>query len=816
MVIFSSLFIILNPSVKALHADQEFTFEVDEFFNYPNVPVWYPGVGGINTYNTRLPTNITQHYNATYSFENEVGLNLTNIDYIDTFTTDDTNGFAEIVYEIGGHQEVLNISGNGDNGAKTLMYNDINVSIGTVEFWWRYVDLGQGFIFFRLYSEFAYMITGHMRSDNNRLYWQYGDGLGGITADYMIVQPETWYHMKYFFNCTSDTYSLWVNDDLKFDNENFYNDRITDYIISSNFRLEAGGGVNSLNAQVDAIGYSWDNYTVGDNIVPYFLTENSIDTLLYEVDKNEFYYYDYTNPNFDIYANGDDNPSGWTDIENGQDNTNIYEKSASDNVVRIVGDGITAEGTGLYQDFNQEFGNVNVTWNIDILNDDNNFGIFRCDIHSSDGSLVVSIALLTHAVLGVILSHFDGVSYNTLQNGLGLNDFTFKVFIDYSSDTFIFNWYEGSSFQDTYWLPLNIKGKNGLGIVNYTMDNTASPPNNFEVDLDKVGVYVNGKSLVQDFAFVNFWNILSFDNGWQHFTDEYSFIEILSESDDLGYAFFTSGPYAPDEFPSIFERQSFVYNVTKGRHLDDFEFLPGETYIYGPAIRAFFTDRTEILNITYRSVLMIDSGNEYRLEFDTSMDYTSYFYVDDFGSLHFNHYVQDNSLEFIQATFDIVNTGLLNHTLVHDIFKSGLSEAILRLNYSDDTSTLIYFENYPVHGNLVLPDKVLNQFIILVSDNDLYNNVNTTGRVDTLILQYIPDWTINIVSVDLITALIPLMVIIIVSVVFSQVLGKESIVPLMLIMSILLFIVTLLPFWLLFISITVFAGIIFSDKDEVS
>ncbi len=805
--IFSSLFSVLIPSVKGVHADQEFTFQAVEFFNYPNVPNWYegrPGVGAIETYNTRLPTNITQHYNATYSFENDINGTVPN-GWIKT-----GDGVVEVLNNYNEHDKVLNISGIGVDVVQ-LQNQFIDYDYGVIEFW----------IYNKGYTGGSGVISLYGGTTASELFFG-GDGsitwrtFTGSYDSIGIFDLNVWNHFKFSLNTTgnrNNNLSIWVNE-IQYLNEG------ETYFDTSYFDVLFFGMSTVSNYVIDAIGYSWDtNYSIGDNIVPYFLTENSTDTLLYEVDKNEFYYYDYSNPNFDTYANGDDNPSGWIDIENGQDNTNIYEKSATDNVVRMVGNGVTAEGTGLYQYFGQDYGNVNVTWNIDIIDVDNDFGIFRCNIHSRDGSLVVSIALLTNAVIGVVLSHFDGSSYNTLQTNLGLTNFTFKVFIDYSSDTFIFNWYEGSSFQDTYMLPLNINGKNGLGIVNYTMDVTASPPNNFEVDLDKVGVYVNGTSLVQDFAFVNFWNILSPENGHQHFTSDYSFIEILSESDDLGYAFFTAFvPYAPDDFPSIFERQLFIHNVTERRHLQDFEFLPGEKYIYGPGIRAFFTSRTEILNITYRTAILWDSvGNlRYTSQFDTSMDLTSYFYVSDSGSLLFNHYVKDDSLEFIQLTFDIVNTLVLNHTLVHDIFKSGISEAILRLNYSDDTSSLIYFQNYPVHGNLILPDKVLNQFIVLVSDNDLYDNANTTGSVDTLTLQYIPDWTINIVSVDLITVLIPLMVIIIVSVVFSQVLGKESIVPLLLIMSVLLFIVELLPFWLLFISITVFGGIIFTDKDEVS
>lgn len=805
MGIFSSLFTLLIPSVKGLHIDQEFTFETEEFFNYPNIPAWYDG-GSIETYNTRLPTNITQIYNATYSFTGETGLEGDFISFIDTNITD-INTTVKIIDSQNEHSEVLELYDN-DDAKQIIITHDFLISQtdNSIEFWISVSDVTKE-SYWRLRDSggTVAILMGIMASQIT-----YNDG---GWHDIVAISNNVWVHIRIEFDVSPDTYNIYING-IEYGVFNFQN------VVASidEFQSYTDNPDKNYYTYFDAIiGFSLDvNYSIGDNIVPYFLTETS-DAILYEVDKNEFYYYDYTNPNFDIYANGDDNPSGWTDIENGEDNTNIYEKSASDNVVRMVGDGVTAEGNGLYQDFNQDYGNVNVTWNIDIIDIDNIFGIFRCNIHSSDGSLVVSIALLGNAVLGVILSHFDGSSYNTLQNYLGLTDFTFNVFIDYSSDTFIFNWYQESTLNGTYMLPLNINNKDGLGIVNYTMDVTASPPNDFVVDLDKVGVYVNGTSLVQDFAFVNFWNIVSAENGYQHFTSEYSFIEILSESDDLGYAFFTAVvPSAPDDFPSIFERESFIYNVTKGRQLQDFEF-DGETFITGPGIRAFFTGRTEILNITYRSVIMRDDGvSEYRLEFDTSMDYTSYFYVSISGSLHFNHYVKDDSLEFIQATFDIINTGALNHSLVHDFFKSGISEAILRLNYSDDTSTLIYFENYPVHGNLVLPDKVLNQFIILVSDNNLYDNANTSGRIDTLTLQYIPDWTINVISVDFITALIPLMVIIIVSVVFGQILGKESIVPLMLIMSVLCFIVEILPFWLLFISITVFAGIIFSEKDEVS
>ena len=754
-------------------------------------------------------------YNATYSFNDEIdGIMDTSIEWVQNV---DRDGLMTIENYFNNHYKIMKVETTlVSGGFNSIRWSDI--LNGSLEYWLYITDATDQTLLYILGDDGS---TLNIQIINE--FFQYRQFGGGFT-NFANVMDNQWYHLRYQWY-SNNTFDFYLNGVKELENKLLYVDMITgfDYIFSR---------VYGDPIYFDAIGYSWDSYyeigdnfkhySIGDNIVPYFetLTSNAID--FYEVDINQFKLDYYNGIAFQSFPVGSDNPSGWTDIENGQDNTNTIEnphRIDGDSVIKIFGSGTTYEGTGLEQNFSINEGNVNVSWNIDIITNHNEGCLFDTNVHSSDNSLVVSIRLDFFSDPSnsyFYLQYYNGTDYDNLLDDYITyeGNYSFSLFIDYSSDTSFFRFDKEYQFNSSFLLPLVNTNKNGLNDINFTSQAIFSAGNHNEIHLDNIGVYVNGRSIVRDFGYLDYNNII---NVAQFYFTDYTYAQVIASSNDLGVSFISDDIIYEHIMPYIFNINVFTNDTLKGRHLLDFNFWESEKYVLLPGIRFFFTERTEIFNFTWNKPFMLDNSNEYLLDFDTSMDNTSYFYVCESGCLRFYHNVKYDSLEYIQATFDIINTNILNHSLQHSIFKKGISDGILRLNYSDDTSTLIYFKNYPVSGNLVLPDKVLNQFILLISDNDLYDNANTTGGIDTLILRYIPDWTLEIDTVSFLYALIPLIVIIVVSVLISQVLGKESFVALMLIMTILLFLVGYIPTWLTFITSISLVFLMFTKrKGDVS
>jgi len=215
---------------------------------------------------------LKEGYPATYNFKDEAdGTSGNDIGGLSSFTTDDTNGALTIVSSQGDHKKVAKISGDGDNGADTSFRIDfVNQTSGDIEYHWKYIDNGVGYTRLYLYDEgWEQCVYLYLNHDNNRLYWFYGDGLGGAgsTSGFMSMATDTYMLIRIHFDCATDTYSLWVDGILKVDDEPFYANHTATTINLGRFNLNGGGGANALESYIDAIGYSWDtNYNVGDNI----------------------------------------------------------------------------------------------------------------------------------------------------------------------------------------------------------------------------------------------------------------------------------------------------------------------------------------------------------------------------------------------------------------------------------------------------------------------------------------------------------------------------------------------------------------------
>ena len=134
---------VIGTNVRGYTAPTNYNWENE--YIYDDTPEYLN-----NTINTRNQT--AGHYPATYSFENEVGLEALEIPFIDGlvgYPYDDDDKII-IIDNINGHDTVLK-SEDGGVGSRTGFYNTFDAVVNcTIEFWFmRNQTLGTSFIIFR-------------------------------------------------------------------------------------------------------------------------------------------------------------------------------------------------------------------------------------------------------------------------------------------------------------------------------------------------------------------------------------------------------------------------------------------------------------------------------------------------------------------------------------------------------------------------------------------------------------------------------------------------------------------------------------------
>lgn len=224
-------------------------------------------------------------YPATYSFTNEVdGTSNTGITGIYQVDITDTNGIVIIHPLNDGHRKVIKASGNGDNGAHVDFLFGTYLEVGTIylEWWIKYIDNGQGFFrFWGHNQDWSAILYFYFNSANNRLYFAYGNGIGGTTWVFVSTFPDRWYHFRFKIDTITDKQSVWIDDVAIFIDQNFDKDRLATSYFRNYFRLDAGGGINALEVYIDAIGYSFDsNYIVGSNRYPLSINQGAYQPML--------------------------------------------------------------------------------------------------------------------------------------------------------------------------------------------------------------------------------------------------------------------------------------------------------------------------------------------------------------------------------------------------------------------------------------------------------------------------------------------------------------------------------------------------------
>ena len=541
----------------------------------------------------------------------------------------------------------------------------------------------------------------------------------------------------------------------------------------------------------------YKDYEIGDNLYDTLYLDN----FGTEVDKWEFTFKEL----FERFDDGDDNPNGWTDLEDGGDDVNCkryWDENYNmyNGIVELYAN--SGEQLGLYKDnlgysedieLNVSFG-FEIKYIYSILNND-----VYLEVYSSDNTEIVRIRINNDGSLKYWVS---GTTYTQLTTGFVIDtNYDINLEINYISDKCTLRYTTDGVFTNSFEFPLTATGKTGLKQVRFRI---CADTDYVRTYLDYIGIYVNNRSITTDYAYVglhvsdhSYWkfeefNILSIDvigNG----------ISIYVEN-----AYYVS-QMAPTKLPTLIS-SAYDYTELKIYNIYDFLFDDywGYDYIWGGVLWFLFNDTFEFKEILIEGVKMVEGENEYPLEFTHSgvnvID--NYFYVLE-NKLYFTQTSDDNDIEYIQATFNIENVLTENYSISFNSILTGNAYSHLRIFYTDTTSTLLSLKTYTAGPNTILPqNKIIYSFIILITDNDNDDiEGTTTGYIISIKLIHLTDVSINIITVALLSIMIPLLILIIPTFLIYLRLGRSAIIPTFVLMAFICFITNLIPLWLFFIII---------------
>ena len=768
-------------SVKGLaQTDLNYTFQNDNIYNSTN-PVYD------DSFNIRDTSFYEMGlYNATYSFTDEIGLIGTDISFINT---DDSavDCIASIIDNWNGHNEVLQLFDDNNAGRIDVYSNFGDKQLdSTIELWFGVSTfVGNNYFNLIFYEDSDIILQAKLENGN----FQYYDGGWNIINSDGVI--NTWYHFKFIFDDTADTFDWYINGILE-GNDNPYLFSTTDGF--NKIRIVTNLGDNNFNGYIDAIGYSWDvNYTVDDNFFPYVNTSSNA----IEIDRWEFSYSDFPTQ----YAIGSDIFSDWTEDDTG-DYINIAKDYSAldgmplyypDRKIKIHDHIGSGANIGIERDFNILDGIINVSWSLNFTAlDALSQSEITMEIYSSDDTLLFQIYL-----------EFGDIAYKDggevlLEVGIITTGeiYDFNLYYNPHDDINILRFDIDGVHYDSYFIPSLDSSKKGLGKIKFK--NYYDPPRELIVYLDNIGVYSNGTSLSTEPAFRQ----ISLDDMLFHKNWDFKPYPLLTLNLSGSIAIHLTDWYFYLELTSIEELIPLTQfeGVDKRFNLYD-KTYDGNDYIFTPKLWLEFYNTLEANSISIDGVQLIQGSKEYSLIYSHSnIDVDeSYFYVDSSNRLRGQCFYDDSNLEYIQANFDIDDVLNENRSLR---FRSSFSGqyGFFSLGYIDGTSTSISLPISERGHNLLLSQaKTIEDFVFLITDDDELSAGYGSGFIYNIELIWNPSISITLITISLIMVVIPIIIMIVPTLALYSRYGKSVIMPVFIFMSIICFAGGLIPAWLFFI-----------------
>ena len=745
---------------------------------------------------------------------------------IDWNINNDVSCTSLIKASLDGRNKVLEMFDNNGSGISntstqfnTTIINDITIDIATSDI--SQLNFESKILFIENKTTIISLII-----DGHDLY--YDDGSGSpfelIKAPFLLQNNE-FEVLKIIFNDLFNTFDCYINDNLE-GNNLLYTNNSTNNIDTLRFMTD-NTALTSYSFFQDNININQINYNIGDNLIPE-LELNGYK----EVDKFDF---DMITPN-NLYDIGYDNPSGWTDVETGQDHTNIAQDNTDivggsrglNRVVEIEGSGNTHELTGLDRSFSVSEGIIEVSMNFNMSEVENDNGNFNMSIYSNNLDKQVEIGLYfpNSAVFGGQLTylHSNGSYVNLneyIYSKIASNqDINYSIYID----TFVIlevstNGSLGYSTM-TYYFSLINSTNEGLGKIDIISNAFNDVGNDNIYNIKTIGVYINGSSLSDDFGYLplqvytqepTFWHFIA--NNLLRIKASGTFSMLTASFDDWileGNMEIISN--------SIFHNNTLeVFNL----YFTEFVHFPS-VGIYQPIIVFFITGgQFNISSITLDGIkFKDDTPHEFAFaSYDSGgvNNNESYFYIES-NILKFKHNTnQNNILEFIQMEFIIGGLNSNNSAISYTTSKSENALGFFRVNYVATSSIFEIPSVLNKYTLSLLPNSLsIISYIVLITDNN-DNTVSglTTGTIHSFSLLFTEEILSTVITISLIGVLIPLIIILIPSLGFKVRFGRFMFLPIFLLMSLICVIGAIIPFWLFFIIVLSTSLFIFQDKKEV-
>ncbi len=766
-------------------------------------------------FNLRSNGLITEEFNASYSFINETGDTSSSISLIDV----DSSGAsctATVVGSVDKHDTILELD-DGNGGAFVEVKDDIDSvgTYGTVEFFVR-IDV------FHVTPLLVYLENGGTSvcmiryTDDGGNDLEVRDGASWVDIIDNGVNVDQWYHIRIDFECTAGGYSGLSQYDYY-----VYVDgvRYGAYDFNSNqaqiddLKLLTGN-VAVAKSYIDALGYSWfSNYTVDDNQYPIITPVNS------NVLSRDMYKFQIDDNNEPVQPDTSVNPSFWTITEDA--NSYVYTASSQNfnsledgNIgVAFIGNSVGGAGyTALSNSsLNLHGDDINITWGVIYPSTQSQLNSwFRVMVKSLDGTVLTYVRIDTTTADKSTLQYYDGATYQDLETLYGTTSkqyiFSFNLYIENYTATLTY--FRDYVYNNTYTFDL-AETEAGLGELEFRADNSGT--SNWAIHLTEIGIYQHNVSQCWERGFITY----RMNDSWDFDTHTY----ITASTNPSEYVELWSTPafymtYSATEniqVASLWNGSYWhnVYGETCGNQNDMLTFLPNGTIT------------TSDLEFRVYGIKMVEGSNEYVPTYDyTNVNQNnSYFYVNGERMYFILDITQDNTLESIEADFNIDPVLTANRSFQYTGYYNGYGNSTILLNYSDDSGSYYFFDPY-VHGvNQVLPkEKVVRNIVITITDSEIneYTGFDNVGYIYNLKLRTVGGWEQTITTSALLTTLLPLIIILPPCFMVSKSLGDNRyILPIFIIMCTVVFATGLIDAWLYFIVIVGVSGFLFKRNRGV-
>lgn len=807
LIAFSLFISLFSMKGQSALADIDYTFENDNMFNSTSLGRPNPFVNDTNTFNVRERETITGHFNATYSFENEIeGTSEADIDFIDSGLSDvDCN--VSIVSEWNGHDKIiLFLDESTTGGAEAIHEFGLVYTDATYEFWWSSSDISANkYLILQLRESTNIIISLQFEVGNFRNYD------GGWDIIKTGCSADTWYHHRLLLDDTTNTFDWYINGVLEGDDLDY---NVNSVIGIDDYHFGTHTAEDGGKHYLDAFGYSWDtSYDIGDNVFPY---SNVSDINQYEVNEWQFRYNPITRTQ---YVDGSDDPSGWNDFGDSEpavDDVNTLNLGASPlnppkDYQRYVVVHIEEDG-GLYRDFggiNDTY--YNLTFNFQINDfDDTDVGANHIVMYIRDSD---DASYLTYLILwynGDIQLYYDGGS-SVIDTFTPVGNYTVTFLLNIRSQIqqfYMYDWNNGSLLTD-FTAPFYNDTAGNIDRIIYYHSVTTSEVDSY---LMSISLYDTTGSVSDDVGEIDWDNVAQsqfdgFDGNW--FFNEFNLISLLGN--------FINASVFVNEVGGIiyalFMDWSSINNSVFLNAYDDTNFV---SYTFSD-LRVWMYNNFSFTSISIDGVKLTEGTNSYRLEFTNSSQIDiseSYFNVVN-NQLKFTLNCENTDLEYIQAEFNINDVSSNDFAIKFSSEINNLAFGFFRIKFLDISNYVPIEFSQTITRFFITQGKTIDSFIFIITDDDVNATQGiTSGFISNVELISVSGVSITILTSDLLGIMIPIIMIFIPTFLLASRFGKNTIVPLMLLMSLVCMVTEIIPLWLFFIIVFPSALFIFLKRGE--